>query len=67
MIRDGIVPIKLEVDDEDTILSLMEYYKEKKPEDLRLRIYETPIEIEKPSIFSMWLKICVKVNLIAMN
>lgn len=67
MIRDGIVPIKLEVDDEDTILSLMEYYKEKKPEDLRLRIYETPIEIEKPSIFSIWLKICVKVDLIAMN
>lgn len=67
MIRDGIVPIKLEVGDEDTILSLMEYYKEKKPEDLRLRIYENPIEIEKPSIFSMWLQICVKSNLIAMN
>jgi rare lipoprotein A len=67
MIRDGIVPIKLEVDDEETILSLLEHYRDKKPDDMRLRMYETPIEIEKPSIFSMWLEINVKVDLIAMN
>lgn len=53
MIRDGIVPVKLEVSDQDIIYSLIAHFKDKKPEDLRLRIYESPIEIAKPSILNV--------------
>jgi rare lipoprotein A len=67
MVRDGIVLVKIEAPDEDTIFSLLEHYKENKPEDLRLRTFENPIEIEKPNIFSMKLDICVEAELIAMN
>jgi len=67
MIRDGIVPVIIEAQDEETIFSLLEHYKDNKPWDLRLRIFENPIEIEKPNIFSNQLEICVQAELIAMN
>lgn len=53
MIRDGIVPVKLEVSDQDVIYSLIAHFKDKKPEGLRLRIYESPIEIAKQSILNI--------------
>ena len=67
MIRDGIVPVIIEAQDEDTIFSLLEHYKDNKPGDLRLRIFENPIEIEKPSIQSKQLEFCIEAELIAMN
>lgn len=53
MIRDGIVPVKIEVADQDVIYSLIDHFKDKKPKDLRLRFYESPIEIAKPSILNV--------------
>ena len=55
MIRDGIVPVKIEVADQEVIHALIAHFKDKKPEDLRLRTFESPIEIAKPSVFSFKL------------
>ncbi|MFD2033311.1 septal ring lytic transglycosylase RlpA family protein [Belliella marina] len=50
MIRDGVVRVRLEVPDQETIVSLMEYFEEGKPEDIRLRLYPVPIEVSRPAI-----------------
>lgn len=57
MIRDGIVKVRVEVEDEEIVMQLIEHFQEDKPEDLRLRLYETPIDIElnKPKVFSLSL------------
>ncbi|MFD2202217.1 septal ring lytic transglycosylase RlpA family protein [Shivajiella indica] len=65
MIRDGIVPVKLEVSDEEIVFSLIDHFKENKPEDLRLRYYESAIEMEKPSIIGLPAEICVIGNMLA--
>jgi rare lipoprotein A len=67
MIRDGVVVVKIEAPDEDTIFSLLEHYKENKPEDLRLRTFEYAIEVKKPSIFSKQLEFCVEAEWLAIN
>lgn len=67
MIRDGIVKVKIEVPDEDAVMSLMEHFQEEKPEDIRLRLYENPIEIERPCIISLGLEHQASAGLIAMN
>ena len=50
MIRDGVVRVRLEVPDQETIASLMEYFDENKPDDIRLRLYPVPLEVTRPSI-----------------
>ncbi|SNR96473.1 rare lipoprotein A [Belliella buryatensis] len=50
MIRDGVVPVRLEVPDQETIVSLIDYYQENKPEGMRLRLYPEPIEFLRPNI-----------------
>lgn len=57
MIQDGIVPVRLEVPDQETIISLIDYYQENKPEGMRLRLYPEPIEFFRPEIemFDMML------------
>ena len=46
MIRDGITQVRIEVTEDEVILDLIEHFQENKPEDLRLRPYEKPLEIE---------------------
>lgn len=67
MIRDGIVKVKIEVTDEEAVMSLMEHFQDDKPDDLRLRPYENPIEIERPCILSIGLELQTSARLIAMN
>lgn len=50
MIRDGVVPVRLEVPDQETIMSLIDYYQENKPAGMRLRLYPEPIEFLRPNI-----------------
>jgi rare lipoprotein A len=50
MIRDGVVPVRLEVRDQDTIVLLIDYYRENKPSGLRLRLYPEPIGFFRPGI-----------------
>jgi rare lipoprotein A len=50
MIRDGVVPVRLEVPDQETIVSLIEYYQENKPSGMRLRLNPEPIEFFRPEI-----------------
>ncbi|MCH7402186.1 septal ring lytic transglycosylase RlpA family protein [Belliella kenyensis] len=50
MIRDGVVPVRLEVPNQETIVSLIDYYQENKPEGMRLRLYPEPLEFVRPSI-----------------
>lgn len=50
MIRDGVVPVRLEVPDQETIVSLIDYYQENKPAGMRLRLYPEPIEFFRPEI-----------------
>ncbi len=52
MIRDGITQVRIEVAQEEVVFQLMEYFQDHKPEDLRLRPYEKPIETgsERPVI-----------------
>ncbi|UJP65460.1 septal ring lytic transglycosylase RlpA family protein [Mongoliitalea daihaiensis] len=59
MVRDGIVHVRVEVADEEVVLKLMEHFQDDKPEDLRLRLYENPIELEfdKPEIFTFPLQV----------
>lgn len=59
MIRDGIVKVRVEVEDEEIVMQLLEHFQEDKPEDLRLRLYENPVdvELEKPVIFTFPLKV----------
>ncbi|MFC0655527.1 septal ring lytic transglycosylase RlpA family protein [Mongoliitalea lutea] len=58
MIRDGVVKVRVEVEDEEIVMQLLEHFQDEKPEDLRLRLYENPIdvELEKPVIFTFPLK-----------
>lgn len=65
MIQDGIVKVKMEVPDQDTVLALMEYYQEEKPEDIRLRIFENPIEIKRNDVSLLDLKIELQANISA--
>lgn len=67
MVQDGLAKVQLEVPDEDTIFSLIEYYDDNKPENIRLRIYELPIEIEseKPDLSFPELEIPLPYQLIA--
>jgi rare lipoprotein A len=53
MVRDGITQVRIEVAQEEVIFQLMEYFQDHKPEDLRLRPYEKPIETgsERPLIY----------------
>jgi rare lipoprotein A len=69
MVQDGIVKVKLEVPDEDTVVSLMEHYQDEKPEDIRLRIYENPIliEIERPDFSEFFLDFNIEGGLIALK
>lgn len=67
MIRDGIVKVKIEVPDEDAVMSLMDHFQDDKPDDLRLRPYENPIEIERPCILSIKFELQTSARLIAMN
>ncbi len=60
MIRDGIVRVIVEVPDSETVLSLMEHFQNGKPEDIRLRIYENPIVVNKLDICSMEVELEVK-------
>ena len=53
MVRDGLAKVKIEVLDEEAVVNLIEHFQEDKPEDIRLRLYENPIEIERPCILSM--------------
>jgi rare lipoprotein A len=46
MVQDGIVKVKLEVPDLETMAALLEHYQDNKPSSLRLRMYESPIEVE---------------------
>jgi rare lipoprotein A len=57
MIQDGIVKVKMEVPDQETVLALMEHYQDDKPEDIRLRVYDEPIEIKKFDISLLELKL----------
>ncbi|MCH7411096.1 septal ring lytic transglycosylase RlpA family protein [Belliella sp. DSM 111904] len=50
MIRDGVIPVRLEVPNQETIVSLIDYYQENKPEGMRLRLYPEPLEFVRPSI-----------------
>lgn len=54
MVRDGIVKVRVEVEDEEIVMQLREHFQEDKPDDLRLRIYENPIDkdFERPQIFT---------------
>jgi hypothetical protein len=47
----------------------MEHYQDNKPEGLRLRIYESPIEIdfEKPNFSALSLEINIDCGLVALN
>lgn len=65
MIQDGIVKVKMEVPDQDTVLALMEYYQEEKPGDIRLRIFENPIEIKRNDVSLLDLKIELQANISA--
>lgn len=67
MVKDGIVKVKLEVPDEDTVASLMEHYQDEKPEDIRLRLYESPIVIERTDFFDLCLDINFESGLIALK
>ena len=69
MVQDGIVKVKLEVPDEDTVASLMEHYQDEKPEGIRLRLYEDPIliEIERPDFSELLLDINIEDGLIALK
>jgi len=69
MVQDGIVKVKLEVPDQETVVALMEHYQDNKPESMRLRIYETPIGIdfEKPRISALPLEINIEGGLVALN
>lgn len=69
MVQDGIVKVKLEVPDQETVAFLVEHYQENKPKDLRLRIYESPVIIgfEKPDLYSIPLKNQIESGLLAIN
>ncbi|WP_304518023.1 septal ring lytic transglycosylase RlpA family protein [Cecembia rubra] len=67
MVRDGIVKVRVEVPDEETIISLLEHFQDEKPEDLRLRLYENPIPFERPCIFSLSPNFSLESTLLAMN
>lgn len=67
MVRDGIVKVKLEVPDEDTVVALMEHYEDQKPEDIRLRVYESPIVIGRPDFFELFLDINLVRGLVALK
>lgn len=58
MVRDGITKVRIEVSEEEVVMELMEYFQDHKPEDLRLRPYEKPIDngLQKPEIFTFPLK-----------
>jgi rare lipoprotein A len=58
MVQDGIIKVKLEVPDLETMAALLEHYQDNKPPNLRLRMYESPIEVEfkKPDLFSFPLE-----------
>lgn len=65
MIQDGIVKVKMEVPDQDTVLALMEHYQDDKPEDIRLRVFEDPIEIRRSNISLLDLKVELQANITA--
>jgi rare lipoprotein A len=69
MVQDGIVKVKLEVPDLETMASLMEHYQGNKPQGLRLRMYESPIEIEfeKPDFSGLTLEINIESGLVGLN
>jgi rare lipoprotein A len=50
MITMGITKVRLEVPSQSNVLALKDYYKERKPVDIRLRIYEDFLNIQKPNI-----------------
>jgi rare lipoprotein A len=50
MVRDGVAQVQLEVLKEVDVLALIEHFQDQKPEDLRLRYYEKPIEISRPEM-----------------
>ncbi len=68
MVQDGIVKVKLEVPDLETMASLLEHYQENKPLSLRLRIYESLIEAEfkKPDFSAFTFEINVESGLIGL-
>jgi len=69
MVQDGVVKVKLEVPDLESVASLMEHYQDKKPQGLRLRMYESPIEMElvKPNFSTLPLVINIENSLVALN
>jgi rare lipoprotein A len=69
MVQDGIVKVKLEVPDQETVAALMEHYQDNKPESMRLRIYERPIgiDLEKPKFPALPLEINIDCGLMALN
>ncbi|SDY53579.1 MULTISPECIES: septal ring lytic transglycosylase RlpA family protein [Rhodonellum] len=50
MIQDGIVKVNIEVPDQETVFSLMDHFQDEVPEGIRLRVYEEPIDFEKPDL-----------------
>jgi rare lipoprotein A len=50
MITMGITKVRLEVPEQSAVISLQNYYKEKKPTDIRLRVYERSFMYSKPNI-----------------
>jgi rare lipoprotein A len=66
MVRDGVTKVRIELSEEEVVMELMEYFQDHKPEDLRLRSYEKPIELstEKPGIFTFPLKSHFPENLV---
>ncbi|TVP52101.1 MAG: septal ring lytic transglycosylase RlpA family protein [Mongoliibacter sp.] len=65
MIQDGIVKVKMEVPDQETVLALMEHYQNEKPEDIRLRVFEEPIDIKRSEVSLLDLKIELLQNITA--
>jgi len=53
MITMGITKVRLEVPDQSDVLALMAYYNENKPADIRLRVYENFLTINKPNLTSI--------------
>jgi rare lipoprotein A len=69
MVQDGIVKVKLEVPDQETVAALIAHYQDNKPESMRLRIYEFPIEVEleKPNFTALPLEINIERGLVDLN
>jgi rare lipoprotein A len=69
MVQDGIVKVKLEVPDLETMANLLDHYQDNKPPSLRLRMYESPLEVEfkKFDFSALTFEINVDSGLIGLN